>query len=248
MRRRAGARPGVVIAGAILTLAVVAVIGLRMLSPAPDTAVRDRVLPPLALPAGAPLRIVAMGTSLTAHYGWPDQLGAALTACMGRPVEVGVMARGGVGAQWGLDHVAMVAAMAPDIVLAEFAINDADLRLMTRLSTSAATHRRLVTDLRAALPGVPVVLMTMSPARGLRALLRPNLAAHYANYRVLADELDTGLVDLYPRWLARPDPAAGMGDGVHPLRPVAAGMILPVLTPYLATLAGGAGGACGAPP
>ncbi len=235
-----------VLGAGLLSLAVAAVAftGLAftgLLRSVPDPAPQDRALPPLAIPAapGAPLRIVALGTSLTAYYDWPDRLSTALGACLARPVEVSVVAKGGMGSAWGLEHVASVAAMAPDIVLVEFAVNDADLRLMTPLSASTQTHRQIVAELRAARPGARIVLMTMSPARGLRGLLRPRLARHYASYRPLAADLDTGLVDLYPRWLARPDPAAGMGDGVHPDREVAAGVILPVLVPYLATLAGG---------
>lgn len=204
-------------------------------------------MPPVRAPAaGEPLRIVVLGTSLTAWYDWPDRLGADLAECLGRLVEVGTVAKGGMGSEWGLGQVAAVAALAPDIVLMEFAINDADLRRMTSLSASTQTHRRLVADLRAARPGVRIVLMTMNPARGLRGALRPRLGAWYAGYRALAAELDTGLVDLYPRWLARQNPAEGTGDGVHPDPDVTAGMILPVLVPYLADLAGaGAAEGCG---
>ena len=79
------------------------------------------IAPPLAGtddpadPAGAPLRIVAFGTSLTAPEGWPEALVARLEPCLGRPVALSRVAGPGQGTVWALaqtDRVIAARAMA----------------------------------------------------------------------------------------------------------------------------------------
>ncbi|WP_165612634.1 SGNH/GDSL hydrolase family protein [Limimaricola pyoseonensis] len=187
-----------------------------------------------------------LGTSLSARYDWPARLGARLTACLGRPVMVEVVARPGAHSGWGVAQVGRVAALRPDLVLIEFAINDADLRDGRSLAQAGAAHRAIVAGLRAQRPGAAIALMTMSPAQGPRGWMRPRLGAHLAQYRDLAAALDLGLVDLTPRWRALPRAARGLkADGLHPEPGVAAAVILPVLARAIAT-ATGAPGATGA--
>ena len=191
---------------------------------------------PLArpLPEGA-LRVTTFGTSLTARYDWPAGLQAALAACLGRPVTVTPVARPGAGSAWALTQLDTVAATAPDLILVEFAINDADLRDGVPLARAKAQHQSLISALRAAAPGAQIALMTMNPASGARGLARPWLAAHYLAYRDLAAEHGTGLIDLWPRWLALPETARGLqADGLHPDPAVAAGVIVPAVAGYLA--------------
>jgi acyl-CoA thioesterase I len=190
------------------------------------------------IPTG-PLRITLLGTSLTALPDWPDQLAEALGACLSAPVVITRVAAPGRAIDWGLTQLDNVVASHPDIVLVEFAINDSDLRDGLRLSDSADMHRTLIAGLRQNLPDVRIALMTMSPAEGIRGWLRPYLAAHVAQYRVLAATQNIGLVDLYPRWLALPSAARGLArDGLHPAPEIAAQVILPVLVPYIARAAG----------
>lgn len=212
----------------------------------------DRVLPPLTAatgPTAPPLRLAVFGTSLTAGSRWPEATAAALERCLDRPVVLIRRARPGAGSAWGRTETAQLAANDPDIVLIEFAINDADLRDGIGLATARANHLAILAALAASrsggMPEVRLVLMTMSPAEGLRGLLRPGLGRHYAAYRTLAAEtgetgMGAGLVDLYSRWRALPQSARGLTDGLHPEDAVAQAVILPVLVPYLARLAGGA--------
>jgi acyl-CoA thioesterase I len=193
-------------------------------------------------PAQRPLVIVAMGSSLTAWPDWPDKLGRALGTCPDLSVEIRRIAKPGAGSAWGLTRLEDPALQGANIVLVEFAINDADLRDGVSLRHAAAQHHALVIGLREANPGVEVALMTMNPAHGLRGWMRPHLAAHYRQYRQIAAELDTGLVDLWPRWLALPRAARGLkADGLHPEPEVAAQVMLPVLLPYLARAIGAKG-------
>lgn len=234
----AASRRRLLAAGAVLAIAGGAGV-VTVLSPAADPGPpADRPLPPL--PRGAaPLRIVLLGTSLTARPGWPDRLPDALSACLPAVPEVVRMAEPGAGSAWGLAQAGRAAALRPDLVLIEFAVNDADLLDGVSLATAAAQHRALAAALRAGAPDVALGLMTMSPAEGPRGWARPRLAAHYAQYRSLAAGLGAGLLDLYPRWMARPPAARGMAaDGLHPDSEVAAAVVLTALVPWVAAAAG----------
>jgi lysophospholipase L1-like esterase len=225
-RRRRVARA----AGLAALAPVLAVAGLVAWSqpPAPF-APRDRPPPPGAVPE----RVAVLGTSLSARSDWPAALEAALSACLGRPARVAVVARPGASAAWGMGQLDRVAAHRPDLVLIEFAINDADLLDGLSPGRAASAHEVILTELAAMAPGARLVLMTMSPAHGPRGWVRPRLEAHYALYPRLAAVHGAGLVDLYPRWLARPDPRADLPDGLHPTDAAARAVILP---PLLAAL------------
>jgi acyl-CoA thioesterase I len=208
-----------------------------------DLPPRDRPLAPRALPADRPLRIVAFGTSLTARGPWPDLLAARLGACLGHPVEIARVARPGAGVAWAGQgaQIAAVAALAPDLALVEFAVNDADLRDGRPRAEADRLTRALFADLAAALPDATLVELTMSPASGLRGLLRPGLAARYADAVTRAGDRGGALVDLNRRWIALPRAARELDDGLHPDPEIAAAVIVP---PLAAHLAAGFGGEC----
>lgn len=190
------------------------------------------------LPMGqTPIRIVALGTSLTRNALWPDTLARALTVCSGRPVLVTRIAEVGENSAWGLTQVQAVAALKPDLVLIEFAINDADLRDGQSLDAALEAHQRLLDGLAAEVPAARPVLMTTNRAFGLRGLLRPWLGAHYDQYRRLAAARHTGLIDLAPLWAAAPttgqDGEPLLPDGLHPTDPAVAGVAFPSLVTEL---------------
>ncbi|TNC74789.1 SGNH/GDSL hydrolase family protein [Rubellimicrobium roseum] len=236
MRRRA--------AVALLALGALLLAAFPRERPAPP--VRDRALPAISLEAGRALRVVALGTSLTARYDWPQEVGAELGRCLDRPVTVTKVAKPGANVSWGAGQVAEVAAAQPDIVLIEFAINDADMLDGLSLSESDRLHRQLVSDLRDASPSTGLTLMTMNPVTGLRSLVRPRLEDHYAAYGTLAGSLDLGLVDFHPRWLARAPSERGLHtDGLHPDPATASAVIVPALVSHLGRALGVT---CGAAP
>lgn len=221
-----------------LAVAVIAGIGSLFLLSPPPKEVADRQLSPLVLTETTPVALVFMGTSLTSGDPWPDLVVERLQACVRHPLRAQRIAEGGVTSAWGLSRIDAAIAAAPDLVILEFAINDADLRRGLSLEESRDNHRVLLARLKAGLPDARIILMTTNPATGLRRLLRPRLAAYYGLYRDLAAEMDVGLIDLYPRWLALPRAAQGLTDGVHPASDSAASVIVPVVTAYLAGLLG----------
>jgi lysophospholipase L1-like esterase len=240
---------------AVLGLTVGLTVGLGLLAgigllagPAPPPQPQHRPIPPLAGRPGEPMRLVVLGTSLTAGAAWPDRLGAALNGCADRPVTVLRVARAGAHSGWGRGQAAAVAALRPDLVLIEFTINDADLRDGQGLGTARANHRALIAALGAARPEARLALMTMSPAFGLRGLMRPRLAAHQAQYRDLAaggaGGGDLGLIDLAPLWAEALTPGrrrALMPDGLHPTDAAVAAVALPAMLAQVAAAVPGCG-------
>ena len=186
--------------------------------------------------------IVVLGSSLS-HGDWPKTMGAALRTCGLEVGPVTQITRPGAHSGWGRGQISAVIAARPALVLVEFAINDADLRDGLSLKESRATHQEILQALSEA-PGVgEVVLMTMSPAKGLRGALRPFLGRYYAMTRQLAMEREAGLIDLYPRWqahIARVGAGEVMPDGLHPTAEAVASVALPVIVDQVARASGGA--------
>lgn len=213
--------------------------------------VADRPLP--AITAGAPdLDVIAFGTSLTARYDWPERLGTGLGSCLGRHVVMSKVAAPGQGSSWALQagllemEKAVVRTGRPDLVIVEFAVNDADLLDGVRLARSRRQHVQLLEGIRPLLaPGGQILLMTTNPVEGLmRRLQRPRLASYNQLYVEISAEADTGLADLMPRWRqAMADSASSLlRDGLHPRPEAARAVILPVLMPMIAAALGHSAG------
>jgi acyl-CoA thioesterase I len=219
-------------AGAVLLLAVAAAVLAVAFVPRPPREVADRPLAQMTLEEG-PLRIVAFGTSLTHGETWTDAVRAGLETCLGHPVALDVVALPGAGSDWALGAVGEVMDHAPDLVLMEFAINDADSLDGLSLARSREAHLSLVETLQAGPSGPQVLLMTMSPAHGLRGLVRPRLGAFYGAYAEIAEVTGAGLLDLYPRWLAEARAVRTFPDGIHPPQDTAAAVIVPPLLAHV---------------
>jgi acyl-CoA thioesterase I len=167
---------------------------------------------------GKPLLIAALGTSLTARGAWLQGLPDALEPMVRRPVRALNFARVGATSRWGLAVLDEVAQAGPDIAIIEFASNDAALHRRVSLAESAANLTAIIRRLHTANEAIRVYLMTMSPAVGLRGLLRPRLARYYDLYPSVAAREQTKLIDNRPDWAALP-PAAlvrALPDGSHP--------------------------------
>lgn len=190
----------------------------------------------LPAPDVTPLKIVALGTSLTQNASWPDRLAQELAACSGRPVEIERIARPGANSDWGRTQGARAIAADPDLVLVEFAINDSDLRDGVSLDRARRNHLSLLQDLAEERPSAALYLMTMNGAEGLRGALRPWLGAHNDQYRRLAAEQGAGLIDLAPLWANELRAGRGaelMPDGLHPTEMAVSEVALPAMVAAL---------------
>ncbi len=193
------------------------------------------------LAAAEPLRLAVLGTSLSASDPWPETLRAALEACRGRPVALAVVAGSGQNSDWGRAQLPRLLAAAPDLVLIEFAMNDADLRDGLSPARARENHRAILAALAGAHPGAVPVLVAMNPAFPPRGLARPFLGRHRARYAALAAETGAGFADLVPAWraaLAAGGQRAMIPDGVHPLRGATAAVTVPELLARIGPLAG----------
>jgi lysophospholipase L1-like esterase len=187
------------------------------------------LLPNVAAAATAPIKIVAFGTSLTANGGWQDELARRLGACRDGPVELETVALPGANSQWALETIDEVVAKDPDIVLIEFSMNDASLLHGVSTDQSRTNTEAIILRLQAAIPRVQVVLMTMNPAAGLRAMTRPFLGDFYRIYREIAAEHHVPLADLTTRWEADAQWPEALPDGLHPTPESARAVIVPEL-------------------
>lgn len=194
---------------------------------------------PFADPPGSP-RIAVLGTSLTARYNWPAVLGEALSACLGKPAALDVVAAAGQTSDWGLDQVERLIAQRPDVVLVEFTVNDADMRRGLSPRDSLRRHADIIAALHAALPQTRIVLIGTNPMFGLRGLLRWRMAAYLQNYVALAQsDPRVGFVDLAPEWRATirtRGRSEVMADGVHPVALAARQVMVPLLAQTVAAL------------
>lgn len=180
----------------------------------------------------AEVTLLALGTSLTANYQWPHELARQLSRCLARKVDIEVLAVAGANSSQAAKQFGSRRNRRPDIVLVEFASNDADFLDGTGLDKSRSNHKALLGRIREDVPGAQVVLMTMNPAFGLRGWVRPQLMKYNEMYRGLAAYNDVALVDLTPSWsesLAATGYKVQLPDGLHPTQAAASRIILPTV-------------------
>lgn len=188
---------------------------------------------PAPVPAERPFRLLLLGTSLSAQGQWPRELERRLSACRPGGVALERLARSGANSAWGASALAarLGAGAAdrppPDLILAEFSINDTSLWRGMRLAQSRARHDEIL----ATAGQVPVWLVTMSPAFGRDAWERPGQVAYRALYADLARERGAGVIPTIAPWLALPpaERRISMPDNLHPTDAAVIALTVPLL-------------------
>lgn len=180
------------------------------------------------LRAGRPQTIVLYGTSLTHGGAWATALREWFD--MKFPGLVTVVNSGGPGenSDWGLANVqAKVAGHKPDLVLIEFAVNDAHERFETITPERAWQNLDgIVSTIRGANTQAEVVLQIMNepwdaPNDKRCHSARPLLARYNENYRRYAAQHALPLLDHALEWQRvresnRKQFEEWMPDGIHP--------------------------------
>jgi acyl-CoA thioesterase I len=191
---------------------------------------------PAAAQPGETVKIVTLGTSLSARGGWQEPLRRSLGACLNSDVTVVNLAKSGMTSEWGLTQIDKVVAERPDIVLVEFAVNDADVTEFMSLGRSSANMTEIVSRLRGSGTRPAVYVMAMNPVSGLRGMIRPFLGQYEAMHAAVARNLGAGFIDHRPAWARLPDKeiAEAIADGVHPEPATASRVIVPGLVRALA--------------
>jgi acyl-CoA thioesterase I len=183
-----------------------------------------------------PMKVAALGTSLTHNGGWLKPLEHQLSGCLEQSVDVIDFGRNGATSDWGIEILDEVIHAQPDVVLIEFSVNDAAWFKGISLRQSRENVQRIVRTLKKAQPHVKIFLMTMSPSFGPRAWIRPQIDAYHHVYRVLADELGVGYIDNLPTWqnLTKRELRAQIPDGLHPMPEWAGRIVVPAIAGAIA--------------
>ncbi len=188
-----------------------------------------------------PLRIVVFGTSISARAKWPDALASALQNCgLGR-VQVLRHVKAGANSSWGLSQADWLGQQNPDLVIVEFAINDADILDGLSMGDSRRNHDEIIRSLQKHAPHARIMLLSTNPVTGLARLKRPFLSRYYDAYVAISDETNIGMIDGYGRWLQLQGWHADMPDGVHPLPDIDAQLLT---LPIARAIASGFGATC----
>ena len=142
------------------------------------------------------------------------------------------MAKAGANSDWGLAQVPGIVALSPDLVLIEFAINDADMLDGVALERSRGNLRAIIAGVRDSRPEALIVIASTNPVSGLRGAKRPFLAEYYTAARAVAGETGAAFFDGTARWRADPQPG-DLSDGLHPADAATARVIVPALVTFL---------------
>ncbi len=222
----------------ITTLVLFAGLALAILARAPSPPeTGDRFAPRRALPTDR-LAVALLGTSLTSGTHLPNALERRLESCLGIPVAVRTFAQPGATSDQGMTQLAALPARVADIVLIEFAINDADTGIGMPFDQSKAQHEALIRIMAQRHPGTAITLVTTNPTFERMAERRPALRAYYSMYRDLASAHDLGLADLHARWMDTPDPGKLIPDGLHPSEEATDSLTVPSLAEHIASTFG----------
>jgi acyl-CoA thioesterase-1 len=183
---------------------------------------------------GRPARLLAFGSSLSRRGDWPERLATALSACRADGVEAARLARPGGTIAWGTSQIDAALALAPDLILMEFSVNDASLAHGIALGRAATLLEQTLARAKAA--GVPVLLMSMNPAFGAERWERPGHPAYLALYRAQAEAGRAGWLDITGAWHAMPAELRDrlIPDGLHPTAEGMARILTPALLAMLA--------------
>ncbi len=185
-----------------------------------------------------PLRLVVLGTSLSHGGDWPDLLAARLGACREGGAEIRRVTRPGASIRWGSGALETALARGlegrPDLLMAEFSINDASLAHGVPLEEARARLDALLA--RAAAAEVPVLLLGMTPAFGREGWERPGHGAYLRLYREAAEAGRAGFFDDRAAWFSLPEAARAeaLPDRLHPAPAAMAELHVPALADFLA--------------
>ncbi len=199
----------------------------------------DRIPPRLEWRDDRPLSIVLLGTSLTARAIWPDGLPRALVGCLPKGLAVERVAGPGKASDWGVGMLPRVTALNPDLVILEFAVNDADLTDGLWPWDSRRNLRRIAEELTALQAAPRIILVSTAPVTGIaQHLKRPALPLYQADLARIAGERDLGFLNMTARWSADARLQTALPDGLHPDGAVEADLMLPPLTTMIGQMLG----------
>lgn len=183
-------------------------------------------------------KIVCFGTSLTEGSGWVKMLQKELPE-----YHVINFGKGGMNSNWGVKNLKWVLWFKPEIVLMEFAINDASILTEyykpVNQFQSSINLQRMIYDFK--VNGIEVYLMVMNPPLDINiyernpAEDRPEYNEYYELHKAIAIINNIPFIDLTAEWnkLSREDFLWFCPDGLHPNELGSRGITVPTILKQL---------------
>jgi lysophospholipase L1-like esterase len=137
--------------------------------------------------------VVLVGDSLTEAWEQGDRIARFLPALADRVLDRGIGADTTTGLLRRLD--ASIYALHPSHVVLCMGVND--LAGEADVAPAASRYERIVKEVRGKLPDVPLIVVTVAPARGRFAPRNPLIVALDAHLRRIAQENGCPVIDLY---------------------------------------------------
>lgn len=168
-------------------------------------------------------RIVVYGTSLSAvKEGWAAMLEDNLNARYPGKVEVINNAQAAMWSTWGVENLReRVLEQKPDMVIIEFAMNDAYLPYTTSLEAAKLNLEYMVLRVRELYPECSIFIQVMNMPIAEHKTQRPDIELYYKLYRKEAKKLHIKLIDHYEYWISilrkgEEEFLKYVPDGIHP--------------------------------
>ncbi len=175
------------------------------------------------LEKGKPQKLVTYGTSLTETGGWVNILRMHLTERYGENAVVINSAKSAMWSGWGVENLdERVISLDPDLVVLEFAVNDAFLEYETSVEQARANMLDMITRIKKHNRKCEIVILVTNPMADVHLERRPDYLSYYEEYRAIARENKLRLADAFPVWkaLLDLDPKTYFSlvpDKIHPM-------------------------------
>jgi len=192
--------------------------------------------------AGKEQTVVVYGTSLSSGRNgrvWMNEVIRLLNEKYSGTVTYHLTGKGGRWSTWGVQNIEdSVLKKKPNVVMIEFAINDASCLNETSLDLAQLNLEYMVDRIKLFDPDCEVILQVMNMAVGKSAIFRPNLETYYGMVREMARKKNLLLIDHYQNWLNILEKGEDyflefVPDGLHPNTRGATEVIAPFIVKRL---------------
>lgn len=208
---------------------------------------RNLAVAPVAdrLGNGESLKIVVYGTSLSAKGAWVTQVQDDLQARFPGDCELINASECGKNSDWGLSNLQeRVLSHKPDVVVLEFAINDAVARFHCPVERAESNLLEMIDQVLEQSPRTQILLQTTNPVFDRPpgdSGYRPRLAEYYQMVRRVAHQKRLTLVDQELTWKSILNQGTDkfrrlVPDGLHPNRQGDIEVVTPIVLAALGAL------------
>jgi acyl-CoA thioesterase-1 len=177
------------------------------------------------LEAGRDQTVVIYGTSLSSGgngRAWMGEVARQLNGKYGKHLDYYLSGKGGMWSTWGVQHLEdSVIHKEPDVVIIEFAINDAFYKYNTSVEVARLNLEYMIDRIHLSDESCEIILQVMNMPVGKSAQYRPELDRYYNMYREVARERGLLLIDHFENWQRILNQGKDVflkyvPDGIHP--------------------------------